>query len=158
MVEMHRARNAAWPEPFVQPDRELVRTPLQMMADNGWRDQTTFPDYFFNEAENDLSYAGQQKLRWIITQIPPHRRHIFVVEGESPDVTSLRVASIFHYMTEIAPGCDPYPVYTTKIVPRAGDGSYVSDVDRRFRTSHPDPRLPAAVYSTNFSGAGAGGP
>jgi hypothetical protein len=154
-VELHRRRVNVWPEPFALQDRELVRDPFRIMADNGWKLQNTFGDHLFEPDENELTYAGQMKLRWILSQLPPHRRSIFVVEGETQPATAGRVASVYKHMAEIAPDAASCPVQTTKIIPPGGDGSYLDSLDQTYRSSMPLPRLPApqpAVGATSGSG------
>jgi hypothetical protein len=124
--ELQRSRVAHWPDPFLLPDRELVREPLRQMAENGWKEQNTFSHYLFSEGKTELNYAGHQKLRRTLTQLPPHRRTIFVLEGATPDITAGRVASIYRHMAEISRGGPPYPVFTTSIPPRGMHGSLVS--------------------------------
>jgi hypothetical protein len=141
-VETKRCRVNTWPDPFVIPDRELVRAPFKMMADNGWKLQTTLSDHLFTDGANELTYAGQLKLRWILTQIPPHRRRIYVMEGRTRDDTGARVASVYKHLAGIAPGGIPYPVLVTHIAPRGGEGEYLNSVDRLYKAALPAPSLP----------------
>ena len=142
-VDLHRRRVNVWPEPFALQDRELVRDPFRIMADNGWKLQNTFGDHLFEPETHELTYAGQMKLRWIFTQLPPHRRQIFVVEGDAQPATATRVASVYKNMAKIAPEAASCPVQTTKIKPPGGDGSYLDSLDQTYRSSMPLPRLPA---------------
>jgi len=157
LVHMHSSRSNAWPEPFVVPDRESVRSPFRIMADNGWREQNTFSDFLFSD-ENELNYAGREKLKSILTQLPPHRRQFYIVEADRPDQTASRVASVYQHMAEVSPGCAPYPVFTTRLEPRYGDGRYLNNVDHSYDSTLPDPRLPIPSYDTIFAGVGATGP
>lgn len=145
--ETHRSRMNAWPHPFALEDRELVRTPFRTMADNGWKLQNTLSDHLFTPEKNELTYAGQLKLRWILTQIPPHRRQIYVKEAPSREDTATRVASVYEHMAKISPyaAC---PVFVTQIAPRGGDGSYLNDLDQAYKGALPAPTLP---------GTGSGG-
>ena len=156
-MKMHYARSNAWPEPFEGPDREAVRSPFRMMADNGWREQNTFGEFLFSET-NELNPAGRDKLKSILTQLPPHRRQIFIVEAERPEQMAVRVASVYDYMAHVSPGCEPYPVYTTRLIPPYGSGRYLNDVDQSYDSSLPDPRLPTTTYGTVFAGGAATGP
>jgi hypothetical protein len=160
-VDLHRQRVNAWPDPFVLPDRDLVRNPFRLMADNGWKLQNTLSDHLFVPDTNELTYAGQLKLRWVMTQVPPHRRQLFVLEGPSEAATATRVASVYKSLGEIAPGTPPCAVFTTRIAPPAGDGSYLDHVDQSYRISMPAPRLPAGAVNMGGpigNSAAAGGP
>jgi len=112
------------------------------MADNGWKLQNTLSDHLFDPEKHELSYAGQLKLRWILTQIPPHRRQIYVLETHQRKDTATRVASVYEHMAEIAP-YSACPVFVTQIAPRGGDGSYLDDIDQTYRANLPPPVLPA---------------
>lgn len=150
-VDLHRKRVNVWPEPFAPHDRELVRGPFRQMADNGWRTQNTFSDYLFDPGSNELTIAGQAKLAYILTQTPPHRRQIYVLEGSAQEDTAARVASVYRSMAQIAPDSSPCPVMTTKIVPRGGEGWYAYEVENAYRASLPQPRI-ASSSSGSFMG------
>lgn len=128
--DLHRRRVEAWPEPFVIPDREAVRDPFKVMADNGWKQQNTLNDEWFNKEDNELNHAGKIKLRQMLNEFPPHRRQVFVLEGQTQDVTSMRVASVYKNLAEIAPDQAPCSVLTTRIPGPVGAGWYIQGVHR----------------------------
>lgn len=144
-ITLHRNRANVWPEPFNLPDREVVRDPFRIMADNGWKLQNTFGDHLFAVETNELTYAGEMKLHWMLTQVPPHRRQIYVLEADNQPATATRVASVYRRMAEISPQEPAYPVKTTRIIPPSGDGSYLDNLDQTYRSSMPLPRLPASA-------------
>lgn len=134
-VELHRRRVNAWPQPFATHDRELVRGPFRQMADNGWKSQNTFTDYLFDPQSHELTLAGHAKLRHLLTQLPPHRRQVYVVEGLSPEETAARVASVYQAIAQIAPEAGPCAVMTTKIAPRGSEGWYTNEIEEAYRDS-----------------------
>ncbi len=140
-VEFHRNRVNVWPAPFVHQNRELVRRPFRQMVENGWKSQNTLSDYLFDPGTNELSGAGQAKLYYIMTQVPPHRRQVFVLEAATQEETAVRVASVYRSITQIAPDTNSCAVMTTKIVPRGGEGWYLYDVEQAYRPYIPSPRL-----------------
>jgi hypothetical protein len=149
-VEMHRQRVNVWPEPFVSADREQVRGPFRTMVDNGWRLQNTLGDDQFDGATQELTYAGRLKLRWLMTQFPPHRRQVYVLEAAKPEDTDKRVASVSRNLIEIAPD-QACSVWTTKIEPPLTDGRYAQRVLR----GHPT----GSAMAKHFGGAaGASAP
>jgi hypothetical protein len=154
-TQLNCARSNAWPEPFQLPDRELVRCPLRTMADNGWREQNTFAGLFFDDDGHQLNHAGQEKLRYILTQLPPHRRQIFVLEGDSPQQTAARVASVYQVMAQWSPDGQMQPVFTTRLLPRYGSGGYQYGINRSYDASLPEPRLPVPSYPSIFAGGAA---
>lgn len=155
-VEMHRKRVLYWPEPFQQQDRELVRGPFRTMADNGWKLQNTLPDELFDKESQELTYAGRLKLRWLLTQMPPHRRQVYVLEGDTAAATDARVASVQRHLNEIAPD-QAHGVWTTRIVPPSGEGTYIYGVSQKLHTAAPTPRLPARSTGAGDAGSGASG-
>ena len=74
-----------WPEPFSAADREATIAPFGQMVANGWRRQNLISDYHFNDEDTQLTVAGEQKVRYILTQKPPSRRTIFVQQGLTPE-------------------------------------------------------------------------
>ena len=152
-IDLHRTRVNVWPEPFVARDRELVRGPFRQMVDNGWKSQNTLSDYLFDPGTNELTGAGQAKLNHILTQIPPHRRQVYVLEAATPEETATRVTSVQRYVAQIAPNSNPCAVMTTKIVPRGGEGWYAYDVEQAYRSFVPPPRLSAGAAGGGFQGA-----
>ncbi len=71
-------RNVDWPDQFVGPDRDSVNMPFALMVSNGVRRQNLLSDYHFTEGTNQLTLAGETKVRHILTQMPPTRRTIYV--------------------------------------------------------------------------------
>lgn len=140
-VEMHRKRVNVWPEPFQGMDREQVHAPFRTMADNGWKLQNTLSDQLFDQETQELTYAGRLKLRYLMTQYPPHRRQVYVLEAARPEDTDKRVASVNRNLIEIAPeqACS---VWTTKIEPPLTDGRRV------VRQSQPKAGVPSPVTTT----------
>ena len=45
------------------------------MVANGWRRQNLLSDYHFNEENPQLNLAGETKVHYILTQMPPNRAH-----------------------------------------------------------------------------------
>ena len=140
-VELHRSRVNTWPEAFAPYDREAVRGPFRQIVDNGWKSQNTFTDYLFDPGTNELTRAGQAKLYHVLTQVPPHRRQVYVLEAATQEETATRVVSVYRSIAQIAPESSPCAVMTTRIVPRGGEGWYLYDVERSYRQNMPQPRL-----------------
>lgn len=155
-VELHRQRVNVWPQPFAHYDRELVRGPFRQMADNGWKHQNTFTDYLFDPSSSELTAAGQAKLYHLLTQVPPHRRQVYVLEAPTREETAARLASVYRTMAQIAPETPPCAVMTTKIAPRGGEGWYVYEVDETYRTNFTGP-LSRHLSSGGMASAQGGG-
>ena len=147
-------RNKMWPEPFLQADRQATVAPFAIQTANGWRRQNLMSDYHFRDGTNQLTLAGESKLRYILTQMPPARRTVFVQQGYTADVTQERLSAVEKAASKIVP-----PGMVAQVVESnlPNDGWPAEDIDavtRKFNASRPDPRLPASSVSSGGSGAG----
>ncbi len=147
-------RNAMWPEPFLQPDRNAVMAPFAVQVSNGWRRQNLLSDYHFDEATNQLNLAGETKVRHILTQMPPSRRTIFVQQGLAPDVTQSRMLAVDRASSKILTNGMPAQIVESNLPNEGWPAEAVDAVARKFNASRPDPRLPAGGISSGGSGAG----
>jgi hypothetical protein len=148
-------RNRAWPEPFLMPDRQATCMPFAIMVANGWRRSNLMSDYHFNEETQQLTAAGEAKLRFILTQMPPQRRTVFVQRGLMPDVTAARIAEVEQASLKVVP---PGLMATVVESDLPNDGWPADEVDgvaRRYRATAPEPRL-QNVSGADSSSAGAG--
>jgi hypothetical protein len=139
-VDCHRMK--CWPKPFVYADRQSVRTPLMLMADNGWRLQNTLGDDFFETETQQLTRAGQLKVQSILRDSPLHRRAVYVLRGENAETSAIRLDSVQRSVAGMVQEGELPPVSLTDSVPRGGSGDYYDQVDRSYRSSMPTPRLP----------------
>ena len=128
--DLHRRRVQNWPEPFPEADRETVRNPFRMMADNGWKLQNTLNDDLFNRDTNELNAVGKRKVRSILTEFPPHRRQIYVLENQDPAVTGARVAAVGQFIAETVPEQTAGTILTTRIPAPVAEGWRVENTYR----------------------------
>jgi hypothetical protein len=149
-VDFHR--NNAWPEPFQSADRQVTREYFRIQVNNGWRMQNTIGKWFFDEETNQLNQAGEIKLRQVATQSPVHRRTVFVLVGNTPDVTAKRVESVQQTLARILPEGPVPQVLLTDVDQEGGSGEYFDKVNAAYNQSIPAPRL-----SGGDGGSGSGG-
>ncbi|MBP89676.1 MAG: hypothetical protein CMJ64_23705 [Planctomycetaceae bacterium] len=142
-------RMNCWPEPFQHADRELVRGPLIAMTNNGWRVQNTLSNHLFTLEENTLTQAGTLKVRWIVTQTPPHRRTVYVLRGLTPEATLARVETVQQEIARMMPEGSRPEVLLTDAIPVGGSGDYFDAVDSMLKQSIPAPRLAPMQTETN---------
>lgn len=135
-------RNVCWPKPFVQQDEAAVYAPFGAMVSNGWRKETLLGSHHFDENGN-LSSAGEEKVRWILTQAPAQHRTIFVERGRTRKQTLARIDTVQQHVAAIAEGAEMPPVLETHLVSEGRPGAYVYDNMTRFSQKQPDPVLPA---------------
>jgi hypothetical protein len=132
-----------WPYPFRCADQMAVRQPLAMMVDNGWRRENTLGDELFAPDSNELTLAGQYKVKWTVTQAPVHRRTVWVLRAGSEEATAARIDSVQQTIAKIVVN-GPLPEVLVIDTPPAGiSGDYLNAIDRSMRSTVAPPRLPA---------------
>lgn len=149
-------RNNSWPEPFVHMDRESVRAPFYTMVANGWRKQNMLSDHHFEEDTARLTKAGELKVYWILNQVPPQHRTIFVQRGMTPDVTTARVDSVQQIAQRMLPAGELPAVVETNLPADGRPADVVDAINRSFMKNSRAPMLPASS-SGGTSGGGSGG-
>ncbi len=149
-VDWHR--NNAWPDPFVEVDRRAIRTTMDVMVNNGWRLQNTLPDQLFNPETQELTTAGELKVRWILTQMPAQRRTVFVLRGRTAEITKTRLKSVEKVAATILGDNANTAIAVTDVIPRGGSGDYYERVNRGYDNSVPPPRLPEMETSSGDTG------
>ena len=144
-VKRDYRRNHYWPHPFIEPDRQHIRSPIAVMEANGWRRQNMLGSHHFDPETSKLTKAGQLKVRWILTQAPLHRRSIFVERGVSELVTTARIDAVEITAMAILPAGAFPDVQDTHLVYEGRRAENVDSTLRRFNASQPAPVLPAAT-------------
>ena len=149
-------RNKDWPEQFLRADREAVTVPLGLMVANGWRRQNLLSDYHFNDDAPQLNQAGELKVQFILTQMAPQRRTIFVQRGSSPDVTATRMAVVQRTAERILPPGHLADVVESDLPNYGWPAEEVDSVSRKWQSSRPDPRIKSASSGGGGGGSGSG--
>ncbi|MHB0960950.1 MAG: hypothetical protein ACYC6N_30860 [Pirellulaceae bacterium] len=141
-VHLDWHRNNAWPEPFSLVDRQAAKAPMTIMVDKGWQLQNTIPDELFHPETQELTRAGELKVKWIVTQMPAGRRAVYVLRGATIESTDTRVKSVEKAATEVAGDISPL-IGVTDLIPRGGSAAYYERVNSGFETASPPPVLPS---------------
>ncbi len=141
-VHLDWHRNNAWPEPFIQVDRQAALAPIDMMVNNGWQLQNTIPHQLFDPETQELTRAGQLKVQRTLTQMPTRRRMVFVLKGKTADITEMRLKSVEKAAAEVVGDSASTMIVVTDVEPRGGSGSYYERVNSGYESSTPPPRLP----------------
>jgi hypothetical protein len=144
-VKLGYHRNAAWPWPYVCPDRDAVREPFRVMVDNGWRRQNLLGQHHFNPETNRLTTAGELRVHWIMTQAPAERRNIFIERSAQPDVTTERLAVVREYAAQVSIDGQEPQAFESHLVSEGRPASIVDATNVRFYESMRPPVLPAAI-------------
>ncbi len=150
-VHLDWHRNNAWPEPFNATDKAAQRAAFPPMVDRGWQLQNTIPDQLFNTETQELTRAGELKVKWIVTQMPTRRRTVFVMRGSTPEITDLRMKSVSKVIGEVGNGPGAM-VAVTDIIPRDGSASAYERTLTSYDSAQPAPQLPARQESGESGG------
>jgi hypothetical protein len=152
-VDFHR--NTAWPEPFLTADKAAVRTPWCIQTDNGWKSQNTVGTFLFDRDTQRVNEAGDLLVKWILTQAPVHRRAVFVLKGDTAEVTNARVQSVQASVAKYSNGC-VIPVLLTDTEPPGWSAAYIDAISQQYSATIPAPRLPARQGGGGGQGGGSG--
>ena len=134
-------RNNAWPYPFLYADRVAVRAPFVVMVNNGWRRQNTLGAHHFREDSSDLTEAGEIKVRWILLEGPVHHQTIYVHAARTAEETAKRVDAVQQLAIKLVPTGALPAVLQTNIPPAGWPAGHIDDINRKFQSSMPEPRL-----------------
>ena len=150
-------RNSAWPEPFQSADRSLTREYWSIQVNNGWRLQNTVGNLFYEEGSNELTRAGELKIKQIVTQNPVHRRTVFVLMADTQAVTSKRVEAVQRAVSKYVPEGPLPQILLTDSDVEGGSGEYFDQISNAYRRSIPAPRLEGGGSGGGSSGGGSSG-
>jgi hypothetical protein len=113
------------------------------MVAKGWQMQNTLSHYHFDPQTNEANRAAEAKLMTILTQNPPHRQTVFVLQSLDPDITAARVDSIQRMVAQIVPHGEMPAVVQTD---RAPIGRYAAHMYLEYsKWDAPAPVLPASA-------------
>src|SRR5690606_5636783 len=122
--------NNDWPKQWVGYDRMAVCTPLDTMSQKGWHRANLIGSFHFDPATKELTSAGQQKVRYILTRQLPDRRIVFVERGLSANETAARVDAVQQVAVRILPAGELPEVAESNMVM---EGTPATDVDATLR-------------------------
>ena len=150
-VERGRQRNNAWPEPFATADKEAAVAPINLMIVKGWQRQNLLGEHHFEADKSALSQAGQLKLRWILTQVPPEHRIVYVERGLTEEATAARIDIVQQATTTMVAKGDLPQVVASNMISRGWPAAQVDSVGRKYTETTPSPRLPTFSPTTGGS-------
>jgi uncharacterized membrane protein YgcG len=150
-------RNNAWPEPFQSADRAISREFWHIQVNNGWRLQNTVGALFYEDGSNELTRAGELKIKQIVTQNPSHRRTVFVLVADTQAVTAKRVESVQRAVSKYVPEGPLPQILLTDVDVDGGSGEYFDRIDNAYRQSIPAPRITGGSSGSSGSSSGGGG-
>jgi hypothetical protein len=129
-----------WPYPYNCWDRAWVKNALAIQNANGWIEATTLCGCHFDPETQMLTESGRNQLRWILSQVPPQFRTVYIEAAEHSHESQARQAAV-----EMAAG-DLVGVGPARVVVRPVQmaGRPANEVDSLRRTelqTMPKPRI-----------------
>ena len=137
-------RSNCWPQPYLGPDRQHIRDTIEAQVANGWRRQNLIGGHHFIGEGTELTEAGRIKIRWTLTQVPEHRRTLFVQRGTTFAITEARVAAVEAAAVTALPDGESPSVQDTHIIPEGRSADFVNYTATQFRQTMPIPQLPTS--------------
>jgi hypothetical protein len=83
-----------WPWPYMCTDRQVVLDMSRIQEANGWLSETTLYDYHFNAETNELTVPGKLQLKWILENVPPSYRTVWLQQAEDQAVSQQRMVNV----------------------------------------------------------------
>lgn len=141
--------NNKWPEPFPELDRPPVHSTMETMIQNGWRRQNLLSDFHFEPETGQLNAAGQEKLRWILWEVPEKHRMVYVARTVNPSETAARLGSVQKLASQLVRSGETPPILESELPPIGWPSSQIEIIHRKFLESTPVPRLKPSDCQTN---------
>ena len=142
-VHLDYQRMVCWPEPFIHADRDILHEHYAVYERMGWQRQNTLGASHFHSETNQINSAGTEKLLQVLTQTPPERRTVFVLQGVDQDMTSVRIDSVQRTVAALLPDSDMPAVVQTHVPPVLRPGDQIDRMERSYQSNQPSPQLPA---------------
>jgi hypothetical protein len=140
-----------WPQPYIAPDRRAVKEPLAIMHARGWQRYNLLGEHHFEEDQKRLTPAGLLRVKAILANSPPQYRTVYVEKGRNRAITDGRIDAIQQAIVDMQTDGPLPPVVASDLVVEGWSSEYADGVNRRYYSSMPAPRLPAASASASGS-------
>jgi hypothetical protein len=98
-----------WPHPYNCEDRAYINNILAQQSQNGWQSATTLHEMHFDPETHRLNSSGEAQLRWILLQVPPQYRSVFVAQAFSTEASQFRADQVRQY-AELVCGANVPPI------------------------------------------------
>jgi len=144
-------RNKAWPQPWVHTDRMATCQIFDLMAQNGWCQQSTLTTHHFHPTTQQLTEAGRMKVHQILKQHPPSFRTMFVVTSADERTTATRMDSVQTVAAAMLTDGSLPEIQRVNIPPRGWPAEEINLINAKFQQTIPSPRLPTITGSATTS-------
>lgn len=133
--------NNLWPNELPELDRQQVHSTMEMIIQNGWRRQNLLSDFHFDPGTGHLNASGQEKLRWILWEVPEKHRLVYVSRAVNPSETAARMASVQKVAAQLVGDRPLPPILESELSPIGWPASQVDAIQRKYQETTPPPRL-----------------
>jgi hypothetical protein len=133
--------NNLWPNELPESDRQQVHSTMEMIIHNGWRRQNLLSDFHFDPGTGQLNASGQEKLRWILWEVPEKHRLVYVARAVHPSETAARMASVQKAASQLVGDRPLPPILESELSPIGWPASQVDTIQRKYQETTPPPRL-----------------
>ena len=144
--------NNMWPKPYIEPERRSVREPLAILHARGWQRYNLLGEHHFEEDQKKLTPAGVLRVKAIVANSPPQYRMVYVEKGRNRAVTDARIDAVQQAIVELQADGPLPAVLASDLTVEGWSSDYVDAVGRKYQSSIPQPRLPAASASSSSGG------
>ncbi len=133
-----------WPYPHSCEDQSSVRAALNLQVSNGWVEGTTLFNYHFHPETHQLNSAGLSHLEYILFRVPGQYRTAFVQMSGSAQSDQRRVANVQSAASSLLNDGNLPPIALRRGKAYGAPAGEVDMISRKYISSTPNPRLPAA--------------
>lgn len=153
--EKVRARNDAWPKPFVCADRQAYHNVWNGFYESGFIAHATLIDDHFDNQTGELNQFGQSVVQGLMKNSPGNRREVFIYDGRSDLDFETKRRSVVDVVNRWY-GDDSIQVSSTNRWPMQGNGLRSEATNRLFAETTPPPviTVPTGSGSTSDSQSG----
>ena len=123
---------------------------------NGWLSETTLYDYHFNPETHELTVPGKLQLKWILENVPPSYRTVWVQQAEDPAVSQQRINNVRAVAGRLVePGEHAARSPSARRPLRGGPAIEVDTIRRKELETIPSPRVAFESGAANSPAAAA---
>ena len=125
-----------WPWPYMCTDRQYIFDVVRTQEANGWLTETTLYDYHFNAETHELTVPGKIQLKWILENVPPSYRTVWVQQAEDPAVSEQRINNVRAFANRLVnPSNMPQIAFRPALAPGARPSKSIRSVARNWSRS-----------------------
>jgi hypothetical protein len=121
------------------------------MNARGWQRYNLLGEHHFEEDQRRLTPAGLLRIKAILANSPAQYRTVYVEKGRSRAITDGRIDAIQQAIVDMQTDGPLPPVMASDLIVEGWSSEYADGVNRRYYSSMPAPRLPAASASDSGS-------